>query len=105
MRKKIYLPHLNYTVYVRPFKTPPDCISGAGAWFDPLDDDCCAIYLPAKVDPTTAAHELVHVLQHICDVRHINFRIEREHMAYVMQHLMGEVLGYSWTKKPKVSPK
>lgn len=92
----ISIPHLNYTVKVRPFKKPPGSIAEASAWIDRVDKFHCVMYLRKGAKPPTVAHELVHVLQHLCDVRHMGFTAEDEHMGYLMQYLMGRILGYVW---------
>jgi hypothetical protein len=97
--KKIYFPHINYTVDIRPFKRAPAVIEKALAWIERADKWGCTLYLPKNQSPGEVAHEMVHVLQYICADRHINFTDEFEHMAYIMQHLMGEVFGYRW--KPR----
>ena len=95
---KIYLPHINYTVRIRPHKTPPASIRGAGAWVRSDDKFGCTIYLHKNETPSSVAHELVHVLRYICQERMMDFEHEEEHMAYIMQHLMGRVFGYKWAK-------
>ena len=44
----------------------------------------------------TVAHEFVHVLQNICKDRYMNFDDEIEHMAYIMQYLMGRAFNLEW---------
>jgi hypothetical protein len=60
--------------------------------------DHSTLYLPDKPDPTLVAHELVHVLQHLYEVRNMCFGLESEHGAYIMQYAMGKILGYTWVK-------
>jgi hypothetical protein len=96
---QVYFPHINYTVDIRPFKPPPNEIGKALAWIQRKDKYGCTVYLPGHQSPGEVAHEFVHVLQYICSDRHITFEDEFEHMAYMMQHLMGRVFGYRW--KPK----
>lgn len=94
--RKIYLPHLNYTLFVRKMKVPPEEIPNALAWFQSIDENSSAIYLAKKEVPGDIAHELIHVLQHICLHRNIDFIRETEHMGYLMHYLLGKVMGYSW---------
>ena len=98
---KIYLPHINYTVTIKRIKPPPDSIPLARAWVQRLDKWGCNIYLGEKDSPCTVAHELIHVLQYICMDRHMTFENEFEHMAYLMQYLMGCMFGYEWIGRPK----
>lgn len=46
--------------------------------------------------PFILAHEIMHVLRHICDDYQMNFIKESEHMAYLMQYLLGTAFGYEW---------
>jgi len=88
----IYLAHIHFTVKVRPFKKPPKHLPFADAWFSADHIDNCTIYLKKNSPPNVIAHELVHVLQHICACRGIEFTEESGHMGYIMQHLMGRIL-------------
>lgn len=97
----VYFPHINYTVRLRRFKPPPDSIGTAMAWAQRDDKWGCTIYLPKVETPGDAAHEFIHALQWICQDREMLFEREFEHMAYMMQHLMGRVFGYEWVKKEK----
>lgn len=92
---KIYLPHLHYTVFVRRFKRVPEGLTIAEAYVKKLDNHSCAIYLPKKNEPGDLAHELIHVLQFICESRNMDFCLEREHMAYLMHYLFGRI----WLKR------
>ena len=98
----LYLPHINYTVRVRDMKSLPKphgsqttvhaCIIYEGKHGS-------TVYLPTKPAPPMVAHELTHVLFHICRERHMDFLSEEEHMAYIMQYLMGQILGYKWDNR------
>lgn len=106
MKKNIHygsvsLPHINYTVRIRRFKPAPDGIAGASAWTQHDDKWGCTVFLPKVETPGGAAHEFVHVLRFICIDRHMLFDDESEHMAYIMQYLMGRVFNYRWVKKPR----
>lgn len=39
------------------------------------------------------AHEVIHVLGEICIDRHITFTNEKEHMGYLMQYILGRIIG------------
>lgn len=99
--KRILIPHLAYTVNVKePGKNKP--ITNAVAWVEWDSDNECSLYIKQPIKPyqvPTLAHELVHVLQHISEARGIHFASEREHLGYLMQWLMNEVLGYSYYAK------
>jgi hypothetical protein len=95
----VYLPHINYTVRFRRAKKAPAAIDGAYGWAVSDDKYGCTVFLSPKDTVSGVAHELVHVLRYICEERHMDFRTESEHMAYIMQHLMGFVLDFRWKKK------
>lgn len=96
-----YIPHLNYTVRFRRFKKPPKSIERARAWAKRDDTNGCTVYFAKNENPCSVAHELVHVLYYICADRHMNFDYEMEHMAYLMQYLMGRALNYEWINHNK----
>jgi len=92
---KIYLPHIHYTVYTKPLKAHPS-LKYAQAWTERTNRNTSTIYLPKKTNDGDLAHELIHVLQFICEDRNMNFLLEQEHTAYIMQYLMGKIRGYTW---------
>ena len=94
---KIVIPHIAYTVYVKDIDKNPYGNSIAYAW--KLDENSCELFFKKNLKPKdapTVAHELVHVLQYICEGRGIDFSSEREHMGYIMQYMMNEILGYDY---------
>lgn len=93
---KIYIPHLHYTVNVKTFKKPPEETPNAKRYVESIDGNTSNMYLPEKNTPTDIAHELIHILQNICLNRNIDFSTETEHMGYLMQWLMGKILGYEY---------
>lgn len=99
-RKDFYLPHLGYTVRLRPFnrETAPSKAKDALAYVLHDNEDQCTMYLPRDATPSLIAHEIIHVLQFMCRDLNMTFETEMEHMAYVMQYLLGSILGYRWEK-------
>ena len=94
---KIYLPHLHYTIFVKVFTKKPPQLLHAKAYTEHTDSNTCTLFLEKKREsPGDVAHELIHVLQFICEDRDMIFTLEREHMAYLMHYLMGKILGYEW---------
>jgi hypothetical protein len=94
---KIYLPHIHYTVHVKQMTVPPEGVLHAKAYVLREDENSCTVFLDKKkIVAGDLAHEIVHVLQFICGDRNINFVLEQEHTAYIMQYLMGKIMGYSW---------
>lgn len=77
----------------------PSGAQPAGAWVHHVDDWNSVIYVD-RLTPGVVAHEVTHILQHICAVRHIEFKDETEHMGYLAQYLVGQILGYEW-HRPK----
>ena len=71
-------------------------MENALAYVENIDNNSCAIFLGKKDSSGDIAHELVHVLQFICLARNIDFRLEKEHMGYIMHYLMGRILGNEW---------
>lgn len=96
MKKDIYLPHLNYTIKVRPMKSPPEEMPTALAYVKTEDNNTCTMYLGEKSTTGDLLHEIIHVLQKICLARNIDFGLEQEHTAYIGHYLAGEILGYKW---------
>jgi hypothetical protein len=97
--RSVQLPHINYTIRFRNHVKP----DGTGvAWAERDDRWGCTIYLTKRAKVTTLAHELVHALRYICEDRQMDFTNESEHMAYIMQYVMGQALDYAYVKsKPR----
>lgn len=96
----IELPHINYTVRIRAYGRPPRAFEGVEAWVERTSKWACTVHLKKDALASTVAHELVHVLQFICLDRHMDFILEQEHMAYIMQYLMMTIGGGRW-ERPK----
>ena len=93
---KIYLPHIKYTVHVRRFTKPHPELPNSHAYTTRVNQHSCAVYIKKGAKPPIIAHELVHVLRFICQDRDMSFINEEEHMAYIMQLLMGRILGFEY---------
>lgn len=103
---KIYIPHIHYELEVLDIKkakgiTEEMLNSGCYGATEYLDHKSIIyIKLPLKpIDIPTVCHELVHVLQNICRDKRITFINEEEHMAYIMQYLLAEIMGYELKNK------
>lgn len=103
--KKIYIPHLFYTVYIcdkskatgRVKKYLKDENMNACREISGSHASRIWIKMPIKpVEVPTLAHEIVHVLQHIAKERDIDFKDEEEHFAYLMQYILNEALNYEF---------
>ena len=95
---KININHLGYVVYIKErSKFVGDNTSVAIAQQDTKDQSTIFIELPIrKINLSILAHEITHVLQYICESRGIDFKEEKEHMAYIMQYIFNEVCGYKY---------
>lgn len=92
---KIYIQHLAYTILVK----EPDKYSRHVAYVHKDNKSQCTIYIkrPVKFKETpTLAHEIVHILQYIAESRSIDMTYEQEHMGYLMNYIMNEVLGFTY---------
>jgi len=96
LSRDIEIPHLNYTVRVRPYRKAPVGFEGAQAFTQRTSQWSSTIHLKRNASPAIIAHEIVHVLQNLCRDRHMEFTIESEHMAYLMQYLMMTIDGGCW---------
>lgn len=96
---KIYLPHIHYTVLVKDISLYRGDPERGNAFCVRVDKNTSEVFIktPVKVtDFPTLGHELVHVLKNICDDRNMNFLEETEHMGYVMQYLLCQVMGLKY---------
>lgn len=69
---------------------------------------CCAedtdksnatIYIDFPIRKNTLpsfCHELIHVMQYICAHRYISFVDEKEHIAYMYNYILNEVMGLEY---------
>lgn len=95
---KIYLPHIHYTVKVKQ-RTGYRGNHTAKWLCERTDKDTSTLYIDMPVsqaETPTLAQGLVHVIQNICEDRHMVLSLEKEHMGYLMQYLMNRVLGYEY---------
>ena len=93
--KKIQIEHLGYTIYIKENK---DSRFQMYIETSNQDNDSCTLYTKKNIKPidfTTLAHEVVHVLQHISQVRYISFE-ETEHFGYLMQYILNRLLGLKY---------
>lgn len=96
----IKIPHLNYTIKVKRFKGNKSFHRVPAAWVGLNDSGGATLYLKPRTSPMVVAHEVTHILQHLCKVRSMDFEEEIEHTAYIMQYVMGAVFGYEWVPSP-----
>lgn len=91
--RTIRIPHLlNYMVRVRVRSRFPSYMD---AGFE-SGEFSSTIYLRPDAKAPVVAHEISHVLRHICQTFHMASENEDEHMAYLTQYLMATICGYEW---------
>lgn len=87
------IPHIDYVVVVENKKKGD--LPEAGGYTKRMFAGECLLVLPLPITgPKKAAilvHELVHVIQNICEGSNMNFLYEREHMAYIAGWLFEEI--------------
>lgn len=86
-----HLPNLNIIVY----KKEKGDLDEAGAYSQRMcaEEYNITLKLPIK-GPKTASdlvHEIIHILQYICEDWHMNFINEREHLAYIAGYIFDEI--------------
>lgn len=97
---KIYLPHIHYTIHIKNIKYFREK-HDLSALTQNIDRDTSIIWmnLPIKaIDHATLAHEIIHVLQYICNYRRIDFISESEHMGYLMQFVFNKATGFHYER-------
>lgn len=94
---KIYLPHIHYTISVRDIKKAKMDGFVGKAMTEKIDKNNCILWLPYPIKASgTVFHEIVHVLQFICESRHIDFVLEQEHLGYIAQYISNRLLGLEY---------
>lgn len=105
MKKKIFIPHIFYTVNVKDVKEAKGRIktflsNGYVACCENVDKNTSDIYITYPIKNyyvPTIVHELTHVLQNICRERNMVFEDERENTAYMLHFMLNEILGYEYS--------
>lgn len=95
---KIYIPHIHYTVLIRKRSEFTGSISSLFLC-ERTDKNTSTLFIEyplPKYSESTLAHEITHILQNICQDRHMDFIRENEHMGYLMQYIMNQILGYKY---------
>lgn len=99
MKKKIYIPHIHYTVH---FYSGKDVLKifkdqDGKAWTAKgKKESIISVRKERDAKPGLLAHEIIHVLQNIADDQGIDFVDEKEHFGYLMQYILGKILGYEY---------
>lgn len=105
--KRVNLPHIGYTVIFQDLKYLRGVPVKGGAYTVTTDSHTSYVFIQdiekSVKQPfifPTIAHEIVHVLQNICEARIIEFTSDKEHMAYIAHYLLNTLLGYEYWKEP-----
>ena len=95
LSNKIYIQHLAYTVLIK----EPNKDSKFVAYVHKDNKNQCTLFIKRpvnRIEAPTLAHEIVHILQYICEARNIDMIFEQEHMGYLMNFIMNEVMGLTY---------
>lgn len=99
---EIIIPHLAYTVEILDIKKAKGNDLYKLGFFHAItlkykNKSIIYMKLPLKRQHIPVlAHELTHVIQNICADRDIDAVQEQEHCAYMMQYLLGKIMGYEY---------
>lgn len=93
--KKIEIPHLHFTVYLKDITELKGVEIKGGACTVPLGDRGVVIFVE-DIEETLSvienmvmiAHEIIHVIQIICEIYGMNIEEEKEHTAYLMSYIL-----------------
>lgn len=94
---KYQLPHLAFTLIVKTQSDKKPLLmnkSQVRAYVSFDNSHQATIHCHRSVSVFTMAHELMHVIQHICRTYFIDWENETEHTAYIMQYFLGLIFGY-----------
>lgn len=98
--KRIYIPHLNYVVYLKDiFSADPIARRSLNHYIaltEKTSYNSCTVYFRFPItdkDLPTLCHETLHVVQYISEDYGINFAKEKEHIAYLFQYILNGFLG------------
>lgn len=97
--KTISIPHLFFTVYLKDMSELKGIEKKGAAYTCQLGEEDAAVifvdnieeFLKVKENISIISHEIIHVLQMICEIYDMDFRQESEHMAYLMTYLLVEI--------------
>lgn len=95
MRKTIFIPHLAFTVRIRPVPKDHTAYASTYEYRSAKTKQLlrkAEIMLPRGAGPGPVAHEVSHVIQTICDCFNIDPIKESEHIGYLTQFLVEEIL-------------
>lgn len=96
--KTIEIPHIRHTVKFYDI-SQLNGVEIKGSGYTSIEDENTTLVFFEDIKNTVndiklsawVAHELVHVLQIICEKLGARFENEQEHMAYIMHYLMSEL--------------
>ena len=98
--KTVEIPHLRHTVKFLDLSVLQGVEIKGSAYTAVEDNDTTLVFIEdieknvKNIDAIPhIAHELVHVLQILCEKMSTNIEHEKEHTAYLMHYLLSEVCG------------
>lgn len=98
----VEIPHLAYTINIKvDLKQFTGSQSTWRAFAQHDNSYSSTIYLrekPKLEKVFLVSHEVMHCLQWMCRDRNIDMEYESEHMAYLMQYVLGRAFGYKIMK-------
>jgi hypothetical protein len=97
--KTIHIPHLRFTVYVKDMSELMGVERKGSGYVAQFGDDSACLFLE-DVEKTvkqldrfpTIAHEVLHVIQILCEKFQMKIENEQEHTAYLMHYILEKII-------------
>ncbi len=98
---EIFIPHLNYLIKVKDLSKPEGAVisykssRNLKGCTHSINNTEGHIYInfPIKIEHHGAiGHEIIHLLEYIAEWRDIDFKIEREHFAYMFEFIFNSIV-------------
>lgn len=97
--RDLYIPHLGYSVYLRDaYNAPPDVQNRLRSYVavsERYSPHSLIIWVSLPLydeDMPMFGHEIVHALEYIAEDYGIDFKKEKEHLAYLFQYIQTELV-------------
>ena len=104
--RTICLPHLDYTVYVKDLselklinESGVEEQIATGGYTTKIDHSSCAIFFEDIKNSSKnivaipyLAHEVMHVIQLLCERSQMKVEEEKEHTAYLMHYILNQII-------------
>ena len=99
--KEIKIPHLKYTIQVRDLSELKGVKKKGGGYTAIVDENTACIFIEDLKETVKhieniphIAHEVMHVIQIICENFGMSIENEQEHTAYLMFYILEEIIKY-----------